>query len=128
MIPVHLSVFAEMVKGQEWTPVTLHAVGGARGLGVKFLDNAFGEGAPPYRKIHQRAAREVLNRLLPARGVDIKGRVHSRSELLTASGYADRLDDFEELVRVLDSELKLVTPIDRSTIGGSVEPRLSAHA
>ena len=118
VIPVHLSVFAEMVKGQEWTPVTLHAVGGARGLGVKFLDKAFGEGAPPYRQIHQRAAREVLDRLLPASGVDIKGRVHSRSELLAASGYADRLDDFEELARVLDSELKLVTPIDRSSIGG----------
>jgi eukaryotic-like serine/threonine-protein kinase len=118
VIPVHLSVFAEMVKGQEWKPATLHAVGGWRGLGVKFLDKAFGEGAPPYRQNHQRAAREILNCLLPASGVDIKGRVHSRSELLTASGYADRLDDFEELVRVLDSELKLVTPIDRSTIGG----------
>ena len=68
--------------------------------------------------MHQRTAREVLNRLLPASGVDIKGRVHSRSELLMASGYADRLDDFEELVRVLDSELKLVTPIDRGTVGG----------
>ena len=44
-----------------------------RGLGVKFLDKAFGEGAPPNRRIHQRAAREVLNRLLPASGVDIKG-------------------------------------------------------
>jgi hypothetical protein len=120
--PVHLSVFAEMVKGQEWTPVTLHALGGWRGLGVKFLDKAFGEGAPPYRQIHQRAAREILHCLLPASGVDIKGRVHSRSHLLTASGYADRLDDFEELVRVLDSELKLVTPIDRGVLGGS-EPR-----
>ena len=99
VIPVHLSVFAEMVKGQEWTPVTLHAVGGARGLGVKFLDKAFGEGALPYRRIHQRAARAVLDRLLPATGVDIKGRVHSRSELLTASGYADRLDDFPEEAR-----------------------------
>ena len=118
VIPVHLSVFAEMVKGQEWTPVTLNDLGGSRGLGVKFLDKAFGDGAPPYRRIHQRAAREVLNRLLPASGVDIKGRVHARSELLTASGYADRVDDFDELVRVLDSELKLVTPIDRSTIGG----------
>ena len=121
-IPVHLSVFAEMVKGQEWTPVTLHAVGGSRGLGVKFLDKAFGDGAPPYRQLHQRAAREVLNCLLPASGVDIKGRVHSRGELLTASGYAERLVDFEELVRVLDSELKLMTPIDRSTLGKS-EPR-----
>ena len=118
VIPVHLSVFAEMVKGQEWTPATLHAVGGWRGLGVKFLDKAFGEGAPPYHQNHQRAAREVLNCLLPASGVDIKGRVHSRSELLTASGYADRLHDFEELMRVLDSELKLVTPIDRSPTGG----------
>jgi eukaryotic-like serine/threonine-protein kinase len=118
VIPVHLSVFAEMVKGQAWTPVTLHDVGGSRGLGVKFLDKAFGDGAPPYRRIHQRAAREVLDRLLPASGVDIKGRVHSRSELLVASGYAEKLDDFEELVRVLDSEMKLVTPVDRSAVGG----------
>jgi eukaryotic-like serine/threonine-protein kinase len=121
VIPVHLSVFAEMVKGQEWTPVTLQDVGGSRGLGVKFLDKAFGTGAPPYHRIHERAAREVLNRLLPASGIDIKGRVHSLSELLAASGYAGRLDEFEELLRVLDSELKLVTPIDRHATGG-VEP------
>ncbi len=127
VIPVHLSVFAEMVKGQEWTPATLHAVGGSHGLGVKFLDKAFGEGAPPYRRIHQRAAREVLNRLLPASGVDIKGRVHSRSELLTASGYADRLDDFEELVRVLDSETE-ARDADRSEHARGGRASLSAHS
>ena len=55
VVPVHLSVFAEMVKGQEWTPATLHNVGGWRGLGVKFLDKAFGESSPPYRRTHLRA-------------------------------------------------------------------------
>ena len=45
--------------------------------------------------------------------------MHSRSELLTASGYADRLDDFDELVRILDSEMKLVTLVDRGTLGGN---------
>ena len=39
--------------------------------------------------------------------------MRSSEELRQASGYADRSEDFEELVRILDSELRLITPSDR---------------
>src|SRR5262249_30508217 len=61
---------------------------------------------------HERAARAVLQALLPEAGTDIRGRVRPRAELLAASGYAGRPADFEELLRILDARLRLITPAD----------------
>jgi serine/threonine protein kinase/formylglycine-generating enzyme required for sulfatase activity len=113
VIPVRLAVFAEMVKGREWTPATLKAVGGTEGIGVAFLEEAFSSpSAPPAHRLHQAAARAVLQALLPERGTDIRGTLRPRQELLEASRYASRPEDFEELMRILDRELRLVTPSD----------------
>lgn len=110
IVPVRLALFAEMVKGKPWTPVTLREVGGAEGVGVAFLEETFAApGAPPHHRFHQRAARAVLAKLLPEPGADIKGPMRSRAELLAASGYADRPGEYDELLRVLDGELRLVT-------------------
>src|SRR5262249_32807856 len=49
VIPVRLSLFAEMAKGKPWTPATLKAVGGAEGLGVTFLEEAFSAATAPPR-------------------------------------------------------------------------------
>src|SRR5262249_29072980 len=38
--------------------------------------------------------------------------MRSRQELLAASGYANRLRDFDDLIRILDPELRLITPTD----------------
>ena len=38
--------------------------------------------------------------------------MRSQEELLEASGYAERPRDFGELLRILDSELRLITPSD----------------
>src|SRR5262249_19220418 len=43
---------------------------------------------------------------------DIKGHLRSRRELIEASGYAQRPRDFHDLLRILDTELRLVTPSD----------------
>jgi serine/threonine protein kinase/formylglycine-generating enzyme required for sulfatase activity len=113
VISVRLSLFAEMVKGRPWTPATLREVGGAEGIGVTFLEETFSVStAPPEHRLHQRAARAVLKPLLPEAGTDIKRRMCSRDELLAASGYATRPRDFEDLLRILDTELRLVTPTD----------------
>jgi formylglycine-generating enzyme required for sulfatase activity len=80
---------------------------------VTFLEEAFGpHAAQPGRRLHQAAARAVLQALLPEQGTDIRGTMRPRSELLAASGYAGRPRDFEELLRLLDRELRLVTPSD----------------
>ena len=113
VVPVRLALFAEMMKGKAWTPTTLKEVGGTEGVGVTFLEETFSATtAPPERRYHQKAARNVLKLLLPETGTDIKGHMRSRGELLEASGYKSRPQDFDDLIQILDRELRLITPTD----------------
>ncbi|HEV3025754.1 MAG TPA: ATP-binding protein, partial [Pirellulales bacterium] len=113
LVSVRLALFAEMVKGKPWTPATLKRIGGTAGVGVTFLEETFSAStAPPRHRPHQQAASSVLKALLPESGADIKGRRRSADELMEASGYERRPDDFAELLRILDGELRLVTPVD----------------
>jgi serine/threonine protein kinase/formylglycine-generating enzyme required for sulfatase activity len=116
VISVRLALFAEMVKGKPWKPATLKEVGGAEGVGMTFLNETFtASTAPPQHRLHQRAAQAVLRALLPEAGTNIKGHMRSQQELLETSGYASRLKDFGDLLRILDSELRLITPTDPET-------------
>jgi len=113
VIPVRLALFAEMVKGKPWTPAALKEAGGAEGIGVAFLEDAFtSRTANPQHRRHQKAAQALLKSLLPDTGTEIRIRMRSRQELLEASGYSDRPKDFEELLRILDSEIRLIAPAD----------------
>jgi serine/threonine protein kinase/formylglycine-generating enzyme required for sulfatase activity len=113
IVPVRLALFAEMVKGKPWAPATLKEVGGTEGIGLAFLDETFSaSSAPPEHRLHQSAAQAVLKALLPETGTDIKGQMRSRQELLEASGYANRVTEFDDLIRILDHELRLITPTD----------------
>ena len=110
---MRLALFAEMVKGKPWTPATLKEVGGTEGVGLTFLEETFSAStAPPEHRLHQKAAQAVLKALLPETGTDIKGQMRSRQELLEASGYANRPRDFDDLIHILDPELRLITPTD----------------
>ena len=113
VICVRLALFAEMMKGKAWTPATLKEVGGTKGVGVTFLEETFSTTtAPPKHRYHQKAARAALKTLLPESGTNIKGQMKSYDELLEASGYARRPSDFDDLIRILDSEIRLITPTD----------------
>jgi serine/threonine protein kinase/formylglycine-generating enzyme required for sulfatase activity len=113
IISVRLSLFAEMIKGKPWTPATLHEVGGTQGIGLTFLEETFSAStAPPEHRFHQTSAQAVLKALLPETGTDLKGQMRSRQDLLEASGYANRPRDFDDLIHILDSELRLITPTD----------------
>ena len=68
--------------------------------------------ANPRHRLHQKAARAVLKALLPESGADIKGHMRSFQELLEVSGYRNRPKDFEDLIRILDGEIRLITPTD----------------
>jgi formylglycine-generating enzyme required for sulfatase activity len=88
-------------------------VGGAEGLGVAFLEDTFSShGANPRHRLHQKAARAVLAALLPEPGSPIRGQMRPFTALLAASGYADSPRDFDDLLAILDGELRLVTPTD----------------
>ena len=54
----------------------------------------------------------MLRALLPDEGTKIRGQMRSRDDLLSASGYSSRLRDFEDLMHILDTSLRLVTPTD----------------
>jgi hypothetical protein len=104
--PLHL-------VGKAWTPASLKAVGGTEGVGVTFLEETFSaDTAPPEHRYHQKAARADLRILLPETGSDIKGHMRSYAELLEASGYGSRPKDFDDLIRILDNEIRLITPTD----------------
>ncbi len=113
IICVRLALFAEMMKGRAWTPATLKEVGGTEGVGVTFLEETFSSPtANPRHRYHQKAVRADLKVLLPVSGMDIKGSMKSYAELLEASGYGNRPKDFDDLIRILDNEIRLITPTD----------------
>ena len=118
-----LALFAEMMKGKQWSPSTLRKEGGTEGVGVAFLEETFSlPTANPKYRLHQEAARSVLQALLPELGTDIKGHMQPYEELLRQSGYENRRKDFNNLIRTLDGELHLITPSDledREAVGDS---------
>jgi hypothetical protein len=122
VICVRLALVAEMMKDKTWTPSALKEVGGTEGVGVTFLEETFSTAtAPPEHRYHQKAARGVLKALLPESGTDIKGHMRSYANLLEASGYGNRPSDFDGLIRVLDSEIRLITPTDPEGKAGADE-------
>ncbi|MCS7466142.1 protein kinase [Stieleria sp. ICT_E10.1] len=121
VICVRLALFAQMMKSKPWTPATLTQLGGTKGIGVTFLEEAFSSsGASPAHRYHQKAAREVLRSFVPES--DIKGQMKSYDELLEASGYAHYPKDFEALINLLDGEMRLITPTDPGGVDSSDEP------
>src|SRR5208283_3619330 len=113
VICVRLALFAEMLKGRSWKPATLKEVGGTAGVGVAFLEETFSsQTANPKHRLHQKAARGVLKALLPESGTDIKGLMRSHDDLLEASSYRSRPKEFDDLIRILDGEIRLITPTD----------------
>jgi serine/threonine protein kinase/formylglycine-generating enzyme required for sulfatase activity len=116
VISVRLALFSEMMKSREWTPASIEDVGGMSGVGVTFLEETFGQKHAPiqYRQ-HQEAVRGLLSALLPASGTDIKGSMQSVDSLKKAAGYEDKPREFEELMEILDKNLRLITPVDDSS-------------
>ncbi len=127
IVSVRLALFAEMVKGKPWTPATLRDVGGTEGVGVSFLEETFGSAASESEasSSSEEPHRQSSRNLLPETGSDIKGQMRSVAELRDASGYADRPRDFDDLIQILDAELKLITPTDPE--GSSSEGQTTTH-
>ena len=129
IIPVRLALFADMVKGKPWTPATLKQYGGTGGLTITFLEESFSaKTAPPAHRLHARAARSVLCALLPETGTSLKDRKRSRTQLLKASGYRERPQQFDELMCILDNETRLLTPIESTSSAERVQRPLPADA
>lgn len=115
VISVQIAVFADMMKSREWTTAALREVGGIDGVGTTFLDEMFGSRhAPIQHRQHQEAVRGLLSALLPSVGSDIKGAMQSAATLQQAAGYERKPREFQELMGILDGDLRLITPVDES--------------
>lgn len=113
VFPVRLALFVEMVKTQPWEAQTIERLGGIEGIGLQFLEESFSsELAPAAQRTHEPAVRKVLRLLLPEPNVDIKGKMQSEASLMEASGYEGQPALFDEMIRILDKELRLITPTD----------------
>ncbi len=119
---IRLALFSDMMKSRPWTPAALAEVGGTTGVGATFLEETFSSRtAPPKHRQHQNAAQDVLRALLPSPGINIKGQKRTASELQEVCGYAGRPQDFAELMSILDSEVRLITPVGSENVEGGVE-------
>jgi hypothetical protein len=123
VVPIRLALFAEMVRGKPWTPATLRQVGGTQGIGVAFLEETLGSTA---LRSQQKAAQAVLKALLPETGTDIKGRMRSHERLAKVAGTGVRPEDLDNLLRKLDSEVRLITPTDPEGSGDEAAVNRSA--
>jgi len=113
VISVRVAVLADMMKSRDWTTAALLEVGGIEGVGVTFLEEMFGSRhAPIHHRQHQEAVRGLLSALLPTTGTDIKGSMQSESLLQKAAGYEQKPQEFQELMEILDKNLRLITPVD----------------
>lgn len=117
VISVRISVLADMMKSRDWTTAALREVGGIEGIGVTFLEEMFGSRhAPIQHRQHQEAVRGLLSALLPTTGADIKGSMQSAESLQKAAGYAQKPREFEELMNIVDKDLRLITAVDEESL------------
>ncbi len=122
--PVRLALFAQMLAEEDWTTETLREVRGAQGVGERFLEKTFDSEAGRQRHsltpTDVPVIRSILKILLPAPGTDIKGGRKAASELMRACGYVGREGEFFALIRILDSQTRLITPTADGTGEGAV--------
>ena len=114
VICVQLALLTEMLKNHNWDESSELFKDGGTGIGVRFLDETFDSERSPRRiRLFADGAERVLRALLPESGSSIKGAVRSEQELMNATGYRDK-SAFRRLIAVLDGELHLITPTDRT--------------
>jgi serine/threonine protein kinase/formylglycine-generating enzyme required for sulfatase activity len=122
VVCVRLALFAEMVKAKPWKPLTLKQLGGVAGVGVTFLEESFGRSAPARHRLHQQPIRAILAALLPKDRTEIRDHLQSRESLLSISGCTRSVNQFEDILRILDLELHLITPVDTELIESGRRP------
>ena len=122
VIPVQLAVFSEIMKGRDWNHKALRELGGVEGVGVQFLEESFSSPrTPAANRIHEKAAQAILYSLLPGTDANIKGATRSRKELQELAGYQNRNKMFDQLIHMLDNDLRLITPVHVADEGVSSE-------
>ncbi|MCA9166073.1 MAG: formylglycine-generating enzyme family protein, partial [Planctomycetales bacterium] len=125
--PIHLSLFVDMLRESPWTPPALRNVGNWEGIGVAFLQKSLGpDSAPPHRRRCLREIKSILRCLLPPEGEHLRARPRSRAEVIAAAGLADPVE-LDRLLRILDTELRLVTTVHDASVDEHVPNAIMVH-
>ncbi|WP_168221705.1 bifunctional serine/threonine-protein kinase/formylglycine-generating enzyme family protein [Aquisphaera giovannonii] len=113
VVPVRLSLLVEVIRHRQWTLEAIDALGGMEGIGVKFLEQAFDPvNSTPASRFRREEAEAVLRQLLPSPSSRIRESPRSARSLRAAAGCDDRPEDFADLLRLLENDLRLITPVE----------------
>ncbi len=113
ILPLQLALFAEMARDLDWEGRAYRRMGGATAVGVAFLDSMLSRKSalPAYRNLEE-AARAIMEALLPPGGGNLKSKPLTVAELRRRANLESGPKRFRDTLRVLDRELRLVTPFD----------------
>ena len=110
---IKVALLAEILKSQTWAVSTLEGLGGIRGIGVRYLEQTFdSESSPPHFRRHQEKIAKTLSRMLPHDTISIRGQRVDLESLAAASELAVDSAEFGEVIKILDRETRILTPVD----------------
>lgn len=122
VIAIHLVIFAQMMRTQDWTPETLKKGGGVGGACIAFLYRQFESDAasPVYRRLAP-AVVEVLYLLLPPPHINVRGHAKTFHDLHAATQISKNKTLLPEALRVLTEDLRLVSQTSIPAAGADAE-------
>ena len=113
VVPIQLALLATMLVDRPWTLDELTRIGGAKGVGLHFLQRHLSPRADRANQRHLSAAAiAVLECMLPTTGSLLRGSRRAEETLMRVSGYQHEPMLFEALLRLLADQLQLITPCD----------------
>ncbi len=124
VVGLRVALLAEMMKHRRWEPRSLELVGGVEGICVAYLEESICDTqAAPHRRAHEAAMRCVLGELVPPVGSSIRGAAKSLEHLRSVAKFDDSQQG-NEVIRVLDQELHLITPVDAADQRTTLAPNM----
>ena len=114
VVCIQLVVFAEMFKLRNWEQSELKSIGGIKGVGEAFLEYHFGDDSQQSRyKPYREQVQNALEALMPDESNShIRGALKSEIELRKNAGFANDEAGFDELLKILERDLRLISRTD----------------
>lgn len=115
VLPVRISLLAELMRGHAWEASTIAELGGIDGAIVRFLADSFeSPSSPMSRRSVATPAKRILSLLLPLDHSDLKASSKTYAELREQSGYDEGAVEFQQAIRCLEVDLKLISHLSGS--------------
>ncbi len=113
VVCIHLVVLAETIKDREWGQRDYQSLGGWEGIGREYIAGIFNNPqTPSFVKRHADDAWHILRLLLPHGQEKIKGQALPLVTVQNRSGLTQHDTRFQELVRFLEFEARLIAPLE----------------